>query len=78
MNVKRLPAKKLYTFCDLKNLGFKNTSEVTELTEILGHKRAMGAIEFGLPKFISFTFFLPMVEFLTEKGKIHCDNETPD
>lgn len=46
--IERLPAKKLYTYCDCKKLGFKDTSEISELTETFGHKRAVDAIKFGI------------------------------
>lgn len=47
-HVERLPAKKLYVYCDFKKLGFKDTSEISELTDTFGHKRAIDAIKFGI------------------------------
>lgn len=46
--IEKLPAKKLYVYCDSKKLGFKDTSEISELTEAFGHKRAIDAIKFGI------------------------------
>ncbi len=46
--IERLSAKKLYVFCDSKKLGFKDTSEILELKDTFGHKRAIDAIKFGI------------------------------
>ncbi len=46
MSAKKLSANKLYLYCE--DLGFNDTSELNELSEILGHNRAIEALEFGL------------------------------
>ncbi len=44
----RLPPSRLYQRCDPAQFAFATTSELDDLTEILGQERARGAIEFGL------------------------------
>lgn len=46
--IEKLAPKKLYVHCDIKKLGFKDTSEISELTESFGHKRALDALKFGI------------------------------
>jgi len=44
----RLSASDLRCICDPKVFNFKNTSEIEPLDEVIGQKRAVQAIEFGL------------------------------
>ncbi len=44
----RLPPSRLYQRCDPAQFSFATTSELDDLTEILGQERARNAIEFGL------------------------------
>lgn len=46
--MKSLPAKDLYTPCDLSKLGFETTDDLKELKEIAGQDRALEAIRFGV------------------------------
>ena len=46
--MKALPAKDLYTRCDLSKPGFETTKDLKELEEITGQDRAMEAIRFGV------------------------------
>lgn len=43
----RVSPKELFTRCDPKQLHFKTTDELDDLTEVLGQKRAAEALEFG-------------------------------
>ncbi len=43
-----LSLEQLYKKCDLKNLNFNTTEEFPELEEIIGQKRALAAIDFGM------------------------------
>lgn len=43
-----LSLDQLYKKCDLSDLKFNNTDELPELQEILGQKRALAAIDFGI------------------------------
>ena len=44
----RLTPSQLYQHCDPAEFAFATTSELDDLTEILGQARAREAIEFGL------------------------------
>ena len=46
--IKRLDPKALCTRCDPDQFTFKTTSELDDLTEVVGQARAMQAIEFGI------------------------------
>jgi len=48
MAVQELAPSYLRAVCDVKKLGFKVTSELPRLEEILGQKRAIRAMEFGM------------------------------
>jgi lon-related putative ATP-dependent protease len=43
-----LPAETLYRRCDLSALKFDTTAELTDLTEFVGHDRALDAVRFGI------------------------------
>ena len=43
-----LSLDQLYKNCDLSGLKFNNTNELPELQEIIGQKRALAAIDFGM------------------------------
>ena len=43
-----LPVEQLYKKCDLRDLNFNTTEELPELEEIIGQKRALSAIDFGM------------------------------
>lgn len=43
-----LSVKQLYKKCDLSDLNFSTTEELPELDEIIGQKRALSAIDFGM------------------------------
>jgi hypothetical protein len=44
----KVPASMLAPAVDPEQLGFKDTSELTPLSETIGQERAVGALEFGL------------------------------
>ena len=44
----KVPALMLAPTVDPEQLGFKDTSELTPLSETIGQERAVGALEFGL------------------------------
>jgi len=44
----KLSLQQLYNKCDLSDLKFKTTEDLPELDEIIGQKRALTAIEFGM------------------------------
>ncbi|HXQ24976.1 MAG TPA: ATP-binding protein [Candidatus Acidoferrales bacterium] len=46
--LKPVPLEALYTRCDSSKFSFRNTSELEELTELIGQERAAQAIEFGV------------------------------
>lgn len=46
--IKPLNAQQLFTRCDPKQFKFKTTDELAELTEVVGQKRAVEAICFGI------------------------------
>jgi len=46
--IKPLSVDKLYNHCDLKIFDFKTTDELEELDEIIGQRRALKAISFGI------------------------------
>lgn len=48
MTAKKLKPKELRLKYDLKKIGFKNTSEVAPLEQMIGQQRAVKATEFGL------------------------------
>ncbi|HYW04844.1 MAG TPA: ATP-binding protein [Gammaproteobacteria bacterium] len=43
-----LPSTRLYQRCDAGALGFDTTAEVADLEEIIGQRRAMDAVQFGV------------------------------
>ncbi len=43
-----LTVEQLYRKCDLRDLNFNTTDELPELEEIIGQKRALNAIDFGM------------------------------
>jgi predicted ATP-dependent protease len=46
--VKKLDPNDLYTHCDPQSLGFETTDELSGLDEVLGQRRAMDALAFGV------------------------------
>ncbi len=48
IEVRELPAEKLRRVCDLSEMDFSSTAELSELTEIIGQERATRAVEFGI------------------------------
>jgi lon-related putative ATP-dependent protease len=46
-NAKALDPQLLFHRCDPAQLGFETTSELEDLTEVIGQSRAMGAVQFG-------------------------------
>ncbi len=46
--IKSLPAKTLYQYCDIDQFDFETTTELDDLSEIIGQSRALEAISFGI------------------------------
>ena len=46
--IKPLSTEQLYNYCDLDLFDFKTTEELEELDEIIGQRRALKAISFGI------------------------------
>ncbi|GEM_PF-5558228 len=46
--MKPLSVDKLYNYCDLKIFDFNTTDELEDLDEIIGQRRALKAISFGI------------------------------
>ena len=44
----KVPYKKLYHACELKNLTFNTTSELEDISKDIGQQRAMDALKFGI------------------------------
>ena len=44
---KTLPADALYRRCDTSEFQFTSTAELADLTEFVGHERALEAVQFG-------------------------------
>jgi len=47
-NEKKLPADALYRHCDISQMTFNTTEELTDLDEIIGQERALNAIHLGM------------------------------
>lgn len=46
--IRKVKKAELYNCCKVSELPFKNTDEISSLTETIGQKRALSALEFGL------------------------------
>ncbi len=45
---RELRPDEVYRACDLSSLSFKNSTELTELSEVIGQPRAVSSVEFGM------------------------------